>query len=102
MKYPHPCNQCGFCCLVEACPVAQMAFKIGKHDRCPALRWEGVAARCGIVVDFPQHAEAMGMGAGCCIAARVLDRGGAMHDFASLPGEAKIQIAQLKLKGKIS
>ena len=91
MTYPNKCVRCGFCCLSEACPVAMQYFGIQKQTKCPALTWNGVEAVCGIINAFSNLI--MGVGAGCCIKARCY-KSGVEYDFASLPGELKIILAQ--------
>lgn len=45
-----PCNGCGICCAAERCPVAWL-FLPRSRGSCPALEWDGAAARyrCGMV-----------------------------------------------------
>lgn len=98
--FEFPCTQCGFCCLSEACPVARDLYHIDKHDSCPALRWHGREAACGLVEDNPGlWARIIGVGKGCCMLARVFI-GGKQYDFAALPPEAKSNVAEMLRAGK--
>src|SRR5215831_1172077 len=96
----HPCVNCGYCCLVEVCPVGLMIFGGDKHRTCPALRWDGDRSKCGVVEESkgtPHEAaikEVFGIDTGCCVKARVRDINGVEHDFAALPEEVKIHITQ--------
>jgi len=85
MKYPNPCTRCGFCCLAETCTLARISFKIGKHDPCPALVFNGDVATCTL--------ESVPFGDGCCIKARAYHNG-IEYDFAGLPAELKINAAE--------
>lgn len=90
MVFPHECCQCGFCCISSTCPVGQLVFSIQKYDPCPALKFRDDVAICQLALHDP---ETIGVGAGCCIKARAY-AGGVEHDFASLPFNIKIQLAQ--------
>ena len=105
MNFPHPCTHCGFCCIAVVCPVGMHLMGIPKQGPCPALEWDEAdpnQSRCGLLAHPERHvsppapaairaapmAEIMGSGVGCCVSARVIDRG-ITHDFAALPPETK-------------
>ena len=90
MKYPNKCTRCGFCCLNETCPTGMDVYGIGKHIRCPALRFErNNTATCLLV-----HAKLVPVGDGCCILARAI-RDGVEYDFAGLSKQVKKNVVQL-------
>jgi len=95
--FPFPCCRCGYCCLQEACPVAQIAFDIGKADPCPALRFDALSgeAVCLLALEDP---EVIGVGVGCCIKATCI-KDGVGYDFASLPPSLKFHVATMKKLG---
>jgi hypothetical protein len=84
MKFPHKCCRCGFCCLNVTCPIG--AMRHGKDGLCPSLSFDGDKAICALIDVVP-------IGNGCCIAARAY-KGGKCYDFASLPPQLKISVAQ--------
>jgi len=104
--FPNPCCRCGFCCLDRTCPVGQLVFRIGEHDPCPALRFEGDftvdpetlkavenpgrRAVCLLALEDP---DTIGVGVGCCIKATCYKEGVA-YDFAALPPVLKFHVAQ--------
>ena len=88
MKYPNPCCRCGFCCLSETCPAGMEVYGIGKHDKCPALRFEKNKATCLLAT-----AKMVPVGDGCCILARAF-KDGQVYDFANLPKELKVNVVQ--------
>lgn len=92
--YPHPCTRCGFCCLVEACPMAREIYGITKKDRCPALSFENGQSTCALVAKIKPGIDpkTIGFGVGCCISARVIC-GGVEVQFASLQPATKQRIA---------
>ena len=97
MKYPNPCVRCGMCCLAESCPASGKV----KKGRCEHLFFEGGQAVCGLVAADPGRAEDFGVGAGCCLKARARNSAtGIEVDFAGLPGETKIQLAQRAIGGR--
>jgi hypothetical protein len=59
---------------------------------CSALSWQGEESKCGLplLVNF---------GDGCCLLARCYV-GDVCYDFAALPGEVKIKVAQRLKKEK--
>jgi hypothetical protein len=95
--FPNPCCRCGYCCLHEACPVAQEVFGITKDDPCPALRYEGGAV-CLLALEEP---EIMGVGVGCCMKATCY-RDGVAYDFAALSPELKKHVAAMKAREKLA
>jgi len=107
-RFPHPCNSCGYCCLIQVCPIGLSIFGGEKYRPCPALEWQGTQSRCGVVekAKGTPHEEmvkqAFGIDTGCCIKARVRDVHGNMHDFASLPDEVKISLTQRYKAGGIT
>jgi len=92
MLFPFPCCQCGFCCLSETCPTGTHLFNIDKHKPCPALMFQGRKAVCVLALENPTN---IGVGLGCCIKARAFANG-KVFDFASLPPNVKIDLAQRK------
>jgi hypothetical protein len=69
-KYSEPCNNCGICCELEQCPIAELAYPDSPLP-CPALKKCGDKMICGLV-----HAEdalgidkviarSLGIGCGC-------------------------------------
>ena len=84
-SYSFDCARCGYCCLVEPCPVI-------KHldpgiEMCPQLQFTDDMARCalaGLIVP---------VGDGCCISARCF-KDGKVYDFAALPANWKRALAQ--------
>jgi hypothetical protein len=53
--YGSPCNGCGVCCLMEACPVGRLWLGSWR-GRCHGLEWDEVGHRyvCGMVRQ-PSH-----------------------------------------------
>ena len=100
-KYPNPCCRCGFCCLSGTCPVAMRSFNINKDDPCPALRFKNHIAYCDLIGYFVEKVGMdrkavniiMGIGQGCCIKSTAI-KNEVEYDFASLPKEIKIKVAQ--------
>lgn len=99
-EYPNECVRCGFCCLAETCPVGQSIYEVGKYQRCPSLKFDGDVAVCGVMeilddwgIPKADAERTMGIGAGCCIAARCF-KDGVQYDFASLPKEVKIHVVR--------
>ena len=84
MKFPNKCCQCGFCCLVEQCPISIEIY--GSKKTCPALTFQNDKAIC-------KHIDIVPIGDGCCIKARAY-KNGIKYDFALLPKELKINAAQ--------
>jgi len=87
MKFEHPCSRCGFCCLMETCPIGQQVYGVAKHAQCPGLSFTGDTAACalaGVLVPI---------GDGCCIKARAI-RNGVTYDFAALSPEVKTKCVQ--------
>ena len=102
--YPNPCNNCGYCCLIQLCKVGLALFG-GPEDRaCPALKWEGTTSRCGALDTMPEEKRekterVIGVGEGCSISAKAIAKG-TVYNFADLPDDVKIRLAQMQLKGK--
>lgn len=95
MNYPHPCNHCGFCCIVQQCPVSlRIHGPRKKGETCPALSFNGDKSSCALVAKLGP--EIMGSGQGCCTAATIIIRGRS-YDFASLPDNIKVMaVRQIK------
>jgi hypothetical protein len=92
MTYPHPCNRCGFCCVVAPCPAELHLFgPRAPGATCPALSFNGTESTCALVAKVGP--EVMGIGVGCCIKATAFVKGQPI-DFASMPGEMKILATQ--------
>lgn len=53
-KFREPCNQCGLCCRLELCELAEMFFA-GAQAPCPALEWEDGKTWCGMVRHPSRH-----------------------------------------------
>jgi hypothetical protein len=79
-QFQNPCCRCGFCCIVETCPVAQFMYNIDKNYPCPELDYdpETMEATCNL-----NGKADVGIGTGCCMAARCF-KDGIEYDFASL------------------
>src|SRR5580765_6119468 len=85
--YPHPCTNCGYCCLITECPVELEVFgKRAPGKMCPAFSIKDGVSSCAMVEKL--GAEKMGAGVGCCIKATVYNQYGAF-DFAALPEDVK-------------
>ena len=95
-QFPHKCCRCGFCCMGQACPVAQYVYGIHKNDPCPGLDYdpETMTATCNLNVN-----HYVGVGTGCCISARCF-RDGVQYDFSSLSEAIKKGVALSVWKGK--
>lgn len=128
-KYPHPCSDCGLCCMAQICRHGMKFLEMeGRKPEtnnmpCPLLRWEGKKSRCGIILymqdmhqllpeavtalDVEETVQAMGSGQGCCfkgwvgVATTSVNSADTLIDFASLPAEAKEKYAQ-QLKEQIN
>ncbi len=104
--YEMPCNNCGFCCLIQLCKTAQQLYGAPRNRRCPALIFEGNKSRCGVLVAAPQHlkdqvSRNIGAGEGCSISAKVRGADGVFYDFAKLPDEVKLGLADRQRNGEI-
>jgi hypothetical protein len=76
------------------CPIGQQVYGVFKTGvRCPGLSFENGIASCALV-----KLDLVPIGDGCCISARVF-KDGVEYDFAALPGNMKIRIAQMILNG---
>lgn len=85
--YPNTCVRCGFCCISAICPAAQ---ELGYHKPpCPLLVFDNQTASCQIILQYPELADIMGIGKGCCIKARAY-RNGVKYDYASLKDSEKL------------
>jgi len=71
------------------CPIGIAQY--GKHNICPGLSFKAGTASCALAGIVP-------IGDGCCISARAYAKG-RCYDFASLPPNIKISLAQ-KLLGQ--
>ena len=95
MRFPNKCVRCGFCCIAECCHVGQLVHNIGKYDDCPSLSFdENGVASCDLV-----EKNLVPVDDGCCIKARAF-KDGSEYDFASLPIEMKLRVAQDTLNKK--
>lgn len=88
-QFPNECCRCGFCCIVETCPVAQFMYNIDKAYPCPELDYdpETMVATCNL-----NGKTNVGIGTGCCMAARCF-KDGVQYDFASLDESVKKEVA---------
>lgn len=64
-----PCTRCGYCCAMERCRLSIQAFGEGPGP-CPALRYDGVIAACGVLLDVPSESQpliafTLAIGSGC-------------------------------------
>lgn len=106
-EFPNKCNQCGFCCMMQTCPVGVKVLGVPKYAPCPALKWNGNQSSCGLVdaaIGTDQEKEAklvIGIGTGCDISAKAVANG-VSYDFASLPDQTKIDLAQRTRAGNIA
>lgn len=99
-EFKNKCCRCGFCCISENCPMSIEVFKVKKHGKlCPGLQITDNTATC-LLAEFltNEQKEMFGFGTGCCIKARAY-KNGVEYDFASLPDELKIFVAQKSYKG---
>ena len=58
-----PCNQCGWCCLVETCDVG-IEMTPPDAEVCAMLRWQGDKYFCAMA-KFPSAREHLHIGEGC-------------------------------------
>lgn len=49
-----PCNGCGVCCAAAPCPLSRALLR-HRAGPCPALDWDGVRYRCGLLVAPAHH-----------------------------------------------
>ena len=63
--FGEPCNNCGWCCLTEVCPVGQTL--VGTEVPCKLLRSEGKRHFCSLVTSpFTDYlGEAIAIDTGC-------------------------------------
>lgn len=47
-----PCNGCGLCCAVEACPLGIIRFG-RRRGPCPAMEWRDGRYACGMLARRP-------------------------------------------------
>ena len=59
-KFGEPCNNCGWCCLTEVCPMGQF-MGAGEMLPCKFLRDN----MCLLIEDGHTVEEAIGVGTGC-------------------------------------
>ena len=103
MKFPNECIRCGMCCLSERCFIITELFNIEKKGKCPKLYFIDDIANCSLfdMIEEDERESArkvFGIGAGCCIEARVY-KDGVEYDFASLPKEKKLlAVKQIRRK----
>ena len=96
MKFDRECCQCGMCCLSEVCAAGLSRYGITdaeKKQRCPGLQFDGDKSACEIALSFPELMKPLGIGAGCCIKARVMLPAGVLA-FDQLPDDVKVHLAQ--------
>jgi hypothetical protein len=92
VRFPFPCCQCGYCCLVKQCPVSEEMFgRVPDGQHCPALSWIGDMAQCDLSKLSPELSVLLGIGNGCDVKASAL-AGGVEHDFAALPDGIKFML----------
>jgi len=93
MNFQYKCARCGYCCLIEPCPIIRILDPdVGGDTGCGFLSFDGDLASCGISYLIP-------IGDGCCISARCF-KDGVVYDFAALDGDIKRGLAQNLLKYK--
>ncbi len=61
-KFGEDCNNCGWCCLTEVCPVGKQK---GAGEMLPC-KFLTDNKRCGLVVEAKAMFLAIGAGTGCC------------------------------------
>ena len=88
MNFPHKCVRCGYCCLVEPCPIIRTLDPEVEKTGCGFLSFDGETASCGLAV-----AGIVPIGDGCCMSARCF-KNGKIYDFAELPDFMKRSLAQ--------
>jgi len=88
MEYKQECCRCGFCCVVEVCPLGIKLGVPATDHPCRLLAYEGGEAVCVAVDVCPTLAPIFGIGVGCCIDATAIKSGRAF-DFAELPASTK-------------
>lgn len=88
MKFPYECCQCGFCCLIQTCPIGKSFF--GNVTPCPALVLGETKAYCLLACSF------VPIGDGCCISAKAY-KDGVAYDFAALPPKVKHREARRRV-----
>ena len=101
MKYKNKCCQCGFCCLVENCPIAQFIFDMPRYGEvCPALSFhrEGISGSTCRMLEVLDEAQFFGIGDGCCIKARAYIQG-EEFTFCDMPTVMKFIAVNQKRKG---
>jgi len=81
-NFSEPCNNCGYCCVMEACQFSVSVFGDNRTP-CAALETHGDKFLCGLILNpnkyFPQKvsskkaeiasqlmSEMLGIGKGCC------------------------------------
>ena len=83
------------CCLSQACLKGLLAGASPFRERCKFLSFNKNTAICNLIETA--NKEEFGVGADCCIKARAINKAtGFTVDFASLPDEFKIELAQRK------
>lgn len=90
MGFPYVCCRCGFCCITTTCAVGRGIYGV-IDAQCPALVFDGVEASCLLVAE-----GLVPVGDGCCINARCY-KDGKVYDFAGLPKEVKVGVAQAQI-----
>jgi hypothetical protein len=95
-QYPNPCCRCGFCCVVETCPIARMVYGVSKQDKCQAFKYDKFSKESTCLI---AENGLPGIGDGCCMAARCY-KDGIEYDFASLPQSIKKEVAYKTYGGK--
>lgn len=104
--FSNKCCRCGLCCMSELCSVAMKRYGLSKHNPCPDLIWnQDGTSRCRLA-EFTSPEE-LGIGAGCCIKARVLSVDKSTEiDYTTLPRNQKydfvnkIKTGTIKLQRK--
>jgi len=99
-QYKNKCTQCGFCCIMENCPIAVKKFNIEQFgEKCPALKFNDLGVASCSLAHTTFHKVVLGIGVGCCIKARVYMKGD-KYDFSSQPAALKHEYAKAALKQK--
>lgn len=98
MTFKTKCSRCGYCCLVERCPVSKELY--GPSDEtCPALDFEQDLAICKLAVT-DEGKKFLGIGEGCCIQSSISYKG-AWFDFSCQLPETKKNVVMLTKSGKL-
>lgn len=99
--FEHKCCNCGFCCIMENCPIAIDQFNIPKFGvKCPALLFNNLKkSSCHLAKKSFTIRNMLGIGVGCCIKATVFSDGNE-KDFAACNESLKFAASKTALLQK--